>query len=79
MIQAASHVNSAMDESGVVDQSMASLDNDTSDIVERVPNTNASMSKDQSNIDMSMASLNDSLTEMNRVQEEANDEDDEAE
>ena len=52
-----------MDESGVVDQSMASLgDNDTSDIIERVVNTNQSMSRDQSNIDMSMASLNDSVT-----------------
>lgn len=65
-----------MDESGVVDQSMVSLgDNDTSDIIERVQTTNQSMSKDQSNVDMSMASLNDSTTQMDHVKEEDQEED----
>ena len=58
---------------------MASLgDNDTSDIIERVHNTNASVSKDQSGIDMSMASLGDiSATDMGRVQEDNDEEEEE--
>jgi len=58
---------------------MASLgEGDTSDFIERVQNTNASLSKDQSGMDMSMASLNDiSATEMDHVQEDNNEDDDE--